>query len=107
MKVILEDTQSAAIQEAGHSVSASLTAENTFSDEIVLRGKFDVSVSGTFVGTVTVQRSWDDGVTWVDCADYTTPTETFGEQITNNILYRIGCQTGNFTSGTMVVRLSL
>ena len=41
-------------------VTRSITAENQFTDAIKLSGPFDFSVAGTFVATVTVQRSYDN-----------------------------------------------
>ena len=43
-----------------------LTGENQFCDPGEIIGYFNISISGTWVGTVTVQRSFDDGSTWFD-----------------------------------------
>ena len=42
-------------------VEKEITAENTFSDGLYTEGGFNFSISGTFVATVTVQRSFDQG----------------------------------------------
>jgi len=42
-------------------VTKAVGAEDTFSDALSLRGDFSLSIAGTFVGTVTVQRSFDAG----------------------------------------------
>lgn len=90
-------------------VTKEITAENTFTDGVRTHNVSDgspdaaVSISGTFVATVTVQRSLDDGVTWVDLAPtYTAPTEVNAIKI-NGIVYRVGVKTGDFTSGTVSV----
>ena len=83
--------------------SASITAENTFTTAVRLEGYLNVSISGTFVATVTVQRSIDNS-TWVDVDTWTSPAEDYGFE-PELMWYRIGIKTGEFTSGTAVVRL--
>jgi hypothetical protein len=87
-------------------VTKSITAENTFSDSISLSQKFNVSLSGTWVATVFLQRSFDGGTTWVDVKSWTANTQEAGEEPESGILYRLGVKTGGFTSGTVVCRLS-
>jgi hypothetical protein len=67
-------------------------------------GKADVSISGTFVGTVTLQRSFNDGATWVNITSYTAPIELLHENNTGGVLYRFNCTA--FTSGSIVCRMS-
>jgi hypothetical protein len=85
-------------------VSASIGAQNTFTDSIKLSGPFDLSISGTFVGTVTVQRSYDNS-SWKDVDTFTSPTEDYGFQ-PEIAWYRAGIKTGGYTSGTAVVSLA-
>jgi hypothetical protein len=85
-------------------VSASIGAQNTFTDSIKLSGPFDLSISGTFVGTVTVQRSYDNS-SWKDVDTFTSPTEDYGFQ-PEIAWYRAGIKTGEYTSGTAVVSLA-
>jgi len=54
-------------------VTASITAQNTFSDGLYTEGAFNISIAGTFVATVTVQRSFDQGATWRDVDTFTAP----------------------------------
>ena len=49
-------------------VTKAVGAENTFSDALSLRGDFSLSIAGTSVGTVTVQRSFDAGSSWANRA---------------------------------------
>ena len=86
------------------SVTASISAQNTFTDALELFGHFNLSISGTFVGTVTVQRSFDGGSTWVDVDTFTSTTETYGFD-PMQVHYRAGIKTGAYTSGTAVVSL--
>jgi hypothetical protein len=85
-------------------VTASLAAENTFSDVLETRGSFGFSLSGTFVATVTVQRSRDNS-TWRDVDSWTAPSEEVGFE-PNPMYYRVGIKTGGYTSGTAVVELN-
>jgi hypothetical protein len=83
--------------------TASIVAQNTFSDAARLEGYFNLSISGTWVATVTVQRSIDNS-TWVDVNTFTTNFEGVGFE-PEFMWYRVGVKTGAFTSGTVVVRL--
>jgi hypothetical protein len=83
--------------------TASITAQNTFSTAAQLEGYFNLSISGTFVATVTVQRSPDNS-TWRDVDTFTAPSEEVGFE-PEFMWYRIGVKTGDFTSGTVVIRL--
>lgn len=83
--------------------SASIEAEDTFTTGVQLKGDFNISISGTFVATVVVQRSID-GSTWHDVNSFTAPFEGTGFD-PEYIYYRIGVKTGGYTSGTVVARL--
>ncbi len=87
--------------------SASITAANNFTDPLSVRPEegASVSVSGTWSATVHLQHRLD-GTNWRDVESYTANTEkvyTAGEGCD----VRIGVKTGNFTSGTVVVRLGV
>lgn len=86
-------------------VTASITAQNTFSDGLYVEGGFNLSISGTFSATVTVQRSFDQGSTWRDVDTFTAPIETFGTDPEPVVVYRAGVKTGDFTSGTVDIRI--
>lgn len=83
--------------------SGSIAAENTFTTAVQLEGYFNVSISGTFSATVTVQRSINNS-TWVDVDSWTAPSEEYGFE-PELMWYRIGVKTGGYTSGTAVVRI--
>lgn len=87
--------------------TASLTAQNTFTGKLSLRpgSGVEISVSGTFVATVTFQRSFDGGQTWLDVREYTAPSERSYKADGARCDVRIGIKTGDFTSGTAVVAL--
>lgn len=86
-------------------VEKDVTAQNTFSDGIYTEGGFNLSISGTFVATVTVQRSFDQGSTWRDVETFTAPIETYGTDPGPTVAYRAGVKTGEFTSGTVSIRI--
>lgn len=85
---------------------ATLNAANKFTDPVLKQEKrgYSVSISGTFVAKVTVQRSFDDGVTWFDIGSYTAPAELDGEFGTG-CKVRAGIKTGDFTSGAAIVNV--
>ena len=89
-------------------VTKSITAQNTFSDEITIQGYFNVSVTGIAGGTVvTVQRQTGvDGTTFTDVDTFSSNTETYGYE-PEAVQYKIGVKTGDFGSGTCKVRLGL
>jgi hypothetical protein len=86
-------------------VEKDISAENTFSDGIYVEGDFSFSISGTFVGTVTVQRSFDAGSTFRDVDSFTAPIETAGFDGEPIVVYRAGIKTGDYTSGTASIRI--
>jgi len=88
------------------SVSKTVTAENTYSDSIAIFGKFNVSISGISGDTVHVQRSFDAGTLWKDVESYTADKEDAGEEIEHDVIYRIGVKTGNYSAGTILLRIS-
>jgi hypothetical protein len=95
--------------------SLSITAENTFSAPISLisgHPGFNFSLSGTWVATVWLQRSFDydasnpSAATWLDVNSYTANVEDTGSDPETGVFYRFGVKTGGFTSGTIVGRIS-
>ena len=102
------------IDSTGQRVDISVTAENQWSDPVKVTGTStsrDISVtrSGTWTATVTLQRSVGDIGNWVDVTTYTTnATVTYNDTLDNQIIYyRIGVDTGDFTSGTAVLQLDV
>ena len=83
-----------------------ITAQNIFSDALVIKkGVFNLSLSGTWVATVHVQRSFDTATPdWKDVDSFTVNVERIALE-PERALYRFGVKTGNYTSGTVVGRL--
>lgn len=91
---------------AAKVVTASLAAQNTYSDVVYLKGYFNFSLTGTWTATVWVQRSFDNGSTWVDVKSYTANVQDVGYEPEANVCYRFGVKTGGYTTGTVVGRIS-
>lgn len=97
----------------GQFVSSSITAENTWSNPIRVTGvtagrKFTIIRSGTWSGTITLQRSVGEPGAWADVTTYTTNGSiVYDDGLDNSVIYyRIGIDTGDYTSGTADVSLS-
>jgi hypothetical protein len=78
---------------------------------IEMRGKFNVGLTGTWVGTVKLQRSYD-GTNWETLskdangseASYTANCSMVVEEPEAGVQYRWNCTA--FTSGTIATRIS-
>lgn len=101
------------IQSTGQTVTASITAEDTFTDPIRVAGvgttrSFAIFLSNTFVADVTLQQSVGEPGNWTDITPaYTIPQSTnYDDGLDNQIIYyRIGVKAGDFTSGTVEASL--
>lgn len=97
------------IQSTGQTVTASITAEDTFTDPIRVAGvgttrSFAIFLSNTFSANVTLQQSVGEPGNWTDISPaYTTPQSTnYDDGLDNQVIYyRIGVKAGDFTSGTV------
>jgi hypothetical protein len=91
---------------AYEKVSVNITAQNTFSASVRIKGPGLVIISdtGSFSGTVTLQASGDNGTTWADIKEWTAEAV---DSISDgaNQLYRIGVKTGDFSGGTATLYL--
>lgn len=77
----------------------------------IRRGRFNVSLWGTFSADVRVERSFDGGTTWVPLAKPDLTPALFDEPISfaveeteGEVLHRLNCTT--YTSGTVNYRMS-
>ena len=86
-------------------VTASIAAQNTFSDPLPVAAGDTVSVSYASVGanTVTLQRMID-GSNWRDVDSFTADGEQTYEADSSHML-QIGIKTGDYSSGTVSVAL--
>lgn len=84
-----------------------ITAENSFCEAIAVdRRKFNLRLTGTWVATVTVQRKLKGDSTWEDVESFTENGAYVGYEPEMSTTYRVGVKTGDFTSGTVAVRIS-
>jgi hypothetical protein len=86
-----------------------LNTDNLTSEAARVVGNFNASIRGTFVGTLVLERSLDDGVTYqvlsaagIEFSYTDEMTETFFEPETH-ALYR--WRFSAFTSGSAIVRI--
>ena len=86
--------------------SAVISAENNFTDECSIRGDFTISVTSPGLTVVTLQRSFDEGSTWLDVESFTEQTETNARELIAGMLYRLGVKTGDFNTTSVTVRLA-
>jgi hypothetical protein len=85
-------------------ITETLGGANQFSDAAYLEGYFNLSITGTFNATVTVQRSFDKGSNWHDVDTFTSTAEEVGFE-PETVKYRVGIKTGDYTSGSAVIRV--
>lgn len=98
----------------GQKVAFDATGADQWSNPIKVTGvgasqrTFNIIRSGTWVGTITLQRSVGEVGAWVDVTTYTTnATITYNDALDNQtIYYRIGFKSGNYTSGTASLELN-
>lgn len=101
----------------GQRVTASASAANTFTSSIRVVGTgtsraIGIDISGTWVATVQLQRSldsstgpWTDVPTWSFTAN---ATSSYTDGLDNQeVWYRIGVKPAAYTSGTVVMVLSI
>lgn len=100
------DANNVPVQGGAASVSASLSAANTYTTAMAFRGEVNVWISGTWAGTITLQATYDDGATWIDVQAYTANAVDVLYEPEVGIAYRLGFKPGAYTSGTAVVRIS-
>ena len=84
----------------------SLTTENTWTDWVWNQGHgMALSISGTWSGTLTLQRRFDAILSEVDVTSYTANAQKVIDDPTMGIQYRIGFKTGASPTGTAEVAI--
>lgn len=100
---------------SGQTISTALAASDTYCAPIRVTGvgttrTFSLGISGTWSGTITLQRSFDGADTgYTDYSTYTASfaTTTFNDGLSNSIVwYRFGFKAAAYTSGTATVSLA-
>ena len=97
----------------GQRVTSGISAMNTFTNTIRVTNvgesrRFTITLSGTWVATVTLQRSIGETGNWEDVTTYTTNVSTtYADGLDNQVVfYRIGVKTSEYTSGTVTATLN-
>lgn len=96
----------------GQNQTVALSAADTYTDPIRVTGvstdrAFTYTLSGTFVGTITLQRSVGDIGAWTDVNTVSLGALTYNDGFDNQIIYyRLGFKTGDYTSGTANIEVS-
>lgn len=86
--------------------TASIAAQNTFTDWAEITGDGHVSASGITDSTVFVQRSFDEGSTALDVESFTADFEKVISGSGGRVWYRIGIKTGGYGTDTVVCRVT-
>lgn len=100
-----------AIEQAGYVLTGALGSAVAGAAAPLL-GDFNVAVWGTFVGTLTLENSYDGGTTWIPVINkhtgtnitFTTPGALQEDEVEAGVLYRLHMTT--YTSGSANWRLS-
>lgn len=104
------------LSQTGQTATVELTGEDQYSDPIRVTGvdgsrAFAVIITGTWVGTVTLQYSVGEVGSWIDATSgsYTANASiSYDDTLDNQIIYyRIGIKAGGYTSGTANASLSI
>lgn len=100
------------LTSVGQVVEVDASGEAEWSNSIRVSGvgngrQFTVIRAGTWAATVTLQRSVGEEGSWTDVTTYTTNgSSTYNDNLDNQIVYyRIGVDTGDYTSGTAELSL--
>lgn len=101
------------LDSIGQYVSQTASGENQWTGDIRISGsgtsqrRFTVVRSGTWTANVTLQRSVAEPGAWVDVATYTTNgTTNFDDGLDDQIIYyRLGVNTGDYTSGSATLSM--
>lgn len=96
----------------GQAVSSTISAANVFTAPIRISGidqgrRFTRAISGTWSGTITLQRSVGAPGAWTDVTTYTANGSSVVDDGFDNqiIYYRIGFKTAEYTSGSALMSL--
>jgi len=74
------------------------------SPSVQVSNRFNVTVYGTFVATLQLERSFDGGTTWNKVSSYNRTVSYVENEPESGVLYRMNCT--SFTSGSISYRIS-
>jgi len=84
-------------------INGTFSAVGTSATAYILR-RFNLSLTFSGTGTVSLQRSFDKGTTWQTTDTFTANKSTIGEEVEKNVLYRLNC-TAIQASNTIIYRI--
>lgn len=91
-------------------MAGTLTAAGQAGPALGLHGKANMTLWGSFTGTVVLQRSFDGGAVWHTCTrlgsavTFAAPCSEVFEEPEENVVYRLICL--DLSSGAITWRLS-
>jgi hypothetical protein len=101
------------LSSTGQTVTAELSGADQFTDPIRITGidaqrGFQLTITGTWTATVTLQYSVGEPGSWVDVVDYTANQSlTYDDTLDNQIIYyRIGIKSGDYGTGSATATLA-
>jgi len=101
------------LDSVGQTVTQTLSGESQQTEAIRVSGidngrKFAIEITGTWVATITLQRSAGGVGAWVDVEDYTSnQSKNYDDGFDNAIMYyRLAIKAGDYTSGSAVSTLT-
>lgn len=101
------------LTSAGQAATQDASAADTYTNSVLVTGTGDARVlgltlSGTWAGTVTLQRSVGVSDNWQDVTTYTANASTTLDDALDNqvIYYRLGVKAAEWTSGTVTMTLA-
>lgn len=102
----------AGIIASNMNLTGTFTATGNGGSAQVQPGHYNVSIWGTFVGTVVLERSFDSGTTWIPrnydysgtAVSFTAPASIEMHEHELGVLVRVRCSA--YTSGTVNYRIS-
>lgn len=99
--VLSSRTEAKAAKEkaVGKKIVGSFTGTGSSEALDAGRSSFSVSLSGTWSGTVVVERSFDNESTWLEVDSFTSNQELVGDEGALRVRYRLRCS--SYSSGTI------
>lgn len=88
-------------------VKKTITGEDQWTDPIPIKprklgGIYNISIRGSFIATITLQRYIDGS--WEEVKRWTAPTQSYGIEA-QKLNYRIGVDEGDYIQGTIYLLL--
>ncbi len=83
--------------------SVIITAQNQFSEGLFVEFRGFVTLTGTWVATITLQLKLQGTSIWIDIDSVTSNGRYYFEA--GRDMWRIGCKTGGYTSGTCTAKI--